>query len=140
MKAGCMMRSVHARKVLCICSVALLVLSVVRPVFSADDPQATTRSSVDQTKPQIEGRIGSRDATRLDAELRAEDFRITDRRIPDARYLPSEKTRLRKEYRLRAEKYVPTEGMGRETRAEEKPAATTLEETKKKKAETMLQF
>lgn len=84
--------------------------------------------------------MGSRDATRLGDELLSEDFRITDQRITDARSLGSEKTQLRKERRLKAERYLPTEGMRRETREEENPAVTSQEETKKKKTETILQF
>jgi hypothetical protein len=139
-KAGSVMRRIHDRNGLYIFSVALLILSAARPVFSADDPQDPTRPTADRTEPQVEGRIGARDAARLGDELLSKDFRITDRRITDARYLPSEKTRLRKELRLKAERYLPAEGMGRVTREEEKPAVTTQEENKKKKAETILQF
>jgi hypothetical protein len=134
------MRSVRVPDVLCICSVALLAVSVVRPVFSADAPQATSAANVARPKPQVAGRTGSRDATRLGDEPYSDTLRITDRRITDARYLASEKTRLRKELRLKAEKYLPTGGMRRETREEEKPAVTTQEENKKRKAETILQF
>jgi hypothetical protein len=127
-------------KVLGICSAALLALSVASPGFSAADPVDPTRTTENRTKAQVEGRIGSRDATRLGDELRLQDLRVTDRRVTDARYLSSEKVRLRKERRLKAEKYLATDAMRHVTREEENPAVNTQEENKKKRAETILQF
>jgi hypothetical protein len=122
------------------CSAALLALSVAGPAFSAAETQNSARPTQDPTPAQVEGHIGSRDATRLGDELHSEDLRVTDRRITDARYLSSEKLQLRKERRLKAEKYLATEGMRQVTREEENPAVTSQEENKKKKAETILQF
>ena len=134
------MRSANPRYDLWKYSAAFLVLSFAWPAFSADDLNDPAGPKAKRTQPRVEGRTGSGDATRVGDELRSEDFRITDRRITDERYLPSEKTRLRKELRLKAEKYLPTDEMRRGNREEENTAVTTQEENKKKKAETILQF